>query len=133
MEDMLGRFQGDLGAIGADIRQLQEQSAAMSVRLQEPAGRRAAPGVLPGLAGAAARAHHHHRPRASPSMSCPNTEQSIPMLDTTPQCRSGVGMCIHRDRESFRRVGLHANVLNGMMLCAHRQIRSVAPDILSWQ
>jgi hypothetical protein len=26
--------QGDLGAIGADIRQLQEQSAAMSVRLK---------------------------------------------------------------------------------------------------
>ncbi len=34
MEDMLGRFKGDLGAIGADIRQLQEQSAAMSVRLK---------------------------------------------------------------------------------------------------
>ena len=46
MEDMLGRFQGDLGAIGSEIRALQEQSAAMSVRLKN---RQAAEGRLAGF------------------------------------------------------------------------------------
>ena len=51
MEDMLGRFQGDLGAIGADIRQLQEQSAAMSVRLKNrQAAERRLAGFLDSLA-----------------------------------------------------------------------------------
>ena len=34
MEAMLGRFQGDLGNISSEIRQLQEQSQSMSVRLK---------------------------------------------------------------------------------------------------
>ena len=46
MEDMLGRFQGDLAAIGSQIRSLQEQSAAMSVRLKN---RQAAEGRLAGF------------------------------------------------------------------------------------
>lgn len=46
MEEMLGRFQGDLGAIGTEIRILQEQSAAMSVRLKN---RQATEGRLAGF------------------------------------------------------------------------------------
>ena len=34
MEDMLGRFQGDLGNISTEIRSLQEQSQSMSVKLR---------------------------------------------------------------------------------------------------
>ena len=34
MEDMLGRFQGDLGNISTEIRSLQEQSQNMSVKLK---------------------------------------------------------------------------------------------------
>lgn len=46
MEEMLGRFQGDLAAIGTEIRTLQEQSAAMSVRLKN---RQATEGRLAGF------------------------------------------------------------------------------------
>ena len=34
MEDMLGKFQSDLGNISSEIRALQEQSQSMSVRLR---------------------------------------------------------------------------------------------------
>jgi len=34
MEEMLGRFQGDLGNISTEIRSLQEQSQSMSVKLK---------------------------------------------------------------------------------------------------
>ena len=34
MEEVLGRFQGDLGNISTEIRALQEQSQSMSVRLR---------------------------------------------------------------------------------------------------
>ena len=34
MEDMLGRFQGNLGNISSEIRTLQEQSQGMSVKLR---------------------------------------------------------------------------------------------------
>ena len=34
MEEMLGRFQGDLGNISTEIRSLQEQSQSMSVKLR---------------------------------------------------------------------------------------------------
>lgn len=34
MEDMLGKFQGDLGNISAEIRSLQEQSQNMSIKLR---------------------------------------------------------------------------------------------------
>lgn len=46
MEEMLGRFQGDLAAIGTEIRTLQEQSATMSVRLKN---RQATEGLLAGF------------------------------------------------------------------------------------
>jgi hypothetical protein len=34
MEQMLGRFQGDLGNISTEIRSLQEQSQSMSIKLK---------------------------------------------------------------------------------------------------
>lgn len=34
MEDMLGKFQGDLGNISTEIRSLQEQSQSMSMKLK---------------------------------------------------------------------------------------------------
>ena len=34
MEDMLGRFQGNLGNISSEIRTLQEQSQGMSIKLR---------------------------------------------------------------------------------------------------
>lgn len=43
MEEMLGKFQGDLGNISTEIRALQEQSQSMSVKLKN---RRAAEGRL---------------------------------------------------------------------------------------
>ncbi|KAK9838884.1 hypothetical protein WJX74_005159 [Apatococcus lobatus] len=46
MEDMLGKFQGDLGNISTEIRALQEQSQSMSVKLKN---RRAAEGRLGGF------------------------------------------------------------------------------------
>ena len=46
MEEMLGKFQGDLGNISTDIRALQEQSQSMIVKLKN---RRAAEGRLGGF------------------------------------------------------------------------------------
>jgi hypothetical protein len=43
MEQMLGRFQGDLGKVSEEIRQLQVQSQTMSMKLKN---RRAAEGKL---------------------------------------------------------------------------------------